>query len=457
MGVYLFWRVVIFKFPTYQPALLESSQTNFFSKMGLLAFRIVEDIYKVGWLTWLQSFRFPSLNDFVASSDIFAWVLVLVGALIAFFYLVKMDFSQQIDQPDEKYNLTYEMIILGGFTLLVAGWPYWITGLPIDLFYQYDRFTLSFMLGSALILVGVIDWLLRLRIQKVVVLSLIIGFVLGSHLLNENTYRRNWITMNDMFWQMAWRAPGLKPGTLLMTDTIPFQYYSDNSLTGPLNLIYAPDNHSLNLPYFFAFKDVRLGRSIPSSDPNQPFEQPYRSATFQGNTSNILVFFYSQPYCLRVLDSTRDNGLFTLPKDLKDVVSISNLDQIITNPPKPVKLSQPLFLQEPQHTWCYYYEKADLARQQGQWEQAVKLGDEAFSKGFKPYDQSEMLLFIEAYGHTNRWNMALPKAEKAFQVMPSLHNKICDTLRNLGSSVKMDSKTKESFDTTFNKISCSPN
>jgi hypothetical protein len=257
-----------------------------------------------------------------------------------------------------------------------------------------------------------------------------------------------------MFWQMTWRAPALKPGTTVMTDTIPFQYYSDNSLTGPLNLIYAPDNHSLDLPYYFAFLDVRLGRSIPALQPNLTFDQGYRSANFHGSTNNILMFFYSQPYCLRMIDPTRDRSLFTLPKDLKAAAFISNPGQIIPNPAAPARMEPPLFLPEPAHTWCYYYEKADLARQQGQWDQVVKLGQEASSKGFKPYDASESLLFIEADGHTDQWDMALSKFEKAYQEMPILQNGICDTLKNLGHGVKMDPKTKEKFNSTFSKINC---
>jgi hypothetical protein len=456
MAVFLYWRVIIFKFPTYQPALIEQSQNGLFAKLAQLAYRIVEDIYKVSWLTWVQSFRFPALADFKASSDVFAWVVVLVGVVLAFFYLSRLDFNSREPEHHEEYHLTREMLIVGGFGLLVAGWPYWITGLPIDLFYQYDRFTLSFMLGSALLLVGLLDWALRLRIQKVIVLSLIIGFVLGSHVLNENTYRRNWITMNDMFWQMTWRAPALKPGTLLLTDVVPFQYYSDNSLTGPLNLIYGRDNHSLDLSYYFGFLDVRLGRSITALEPNIAIDQGYRSANFHGNTNNMLVFFYSQPYCLRIIDPTRDKDLYTLPKDLKDATFISNLDQIIPNPAVPANISPPLFLPEPAHTWCYFYEKADLARQQGQWEQAAKLGDEAFSKGLKPYDSTEMLLFIEAYGHNNQWDIALPQAEKAYQQMPNLQGKICDTLKNLDKTAPMDGVVRARFISTYNNINCKP-
>jgi len=456
MAVFLFWRVIIFKFPTYQPALIEQSSNNLFSKLGLLAFSIIHDIYQVSWLTWVQSFRFPAMEDFKISSDIFAWILVLAGGLLAFFYLYKLDFKSSGADAHEEYSLTREMLIVGGFTMLVAGWPFWITGLPVDLFYPYDRFTLAFMLGSALLLAGLVDWLLRLRVQKIIALSLVIGFVFGAQFLNENTYRRNWVTMNDMFWQMAWRAPALKPGTMVMTNAIPFQYYSDNSLTGPLNLIYAPDNHTLNLPYYFAFLDVRVGRSISTLQPNLPIDQGYRSANFSGNTSNILIFFYSQPYCLRFLDPARDKELFILPKDLKDSAFISNLDQIIPNPAIPANISPPLFLPEPAHTWCYYYEKADLARQAGQWDQAVKMGDEAFSKGLKPYDSSEMLLFIEAYGHANRWDFALDQAEKANHAMPILYEQICDILKSLNKPENLDPVSQRKLIDSYRRINCKP-
>lgn len=215
-----------------------------------------------------------------------------------------------------------------------------------------------------------------------IIISILMGAVFGTQFLNENSYRRDWNTLTDMFWQMTWRAPQIKQNTLLLTYTTPMQYYSDNSLTGPLNLIYAPDNHSLNLLYYLAFYDVRLGRSIPDIKPGLSVDQEYRSATFHGNTDDTLVFFYSSPHCLRFLDPSRDNNLPILPNELKEAMVISNPQLIITNPEQSAKPPSAIFGPEPKHTWCYYYQKADLARQQGQWDKVVKLGEEAFQNGY---------------------------------------------------------------------------
>jgi hypothetical protein len=34
---------------------------------------------------------------------------------------------------------------------------------------------------------------------------------------------------------------------------------------------------------------------------------------------------------------------------------------------------------EPEHGWCYFFESAELARSNGDWERVVGLGDKAFA------------------------------------------------------------------------------
>ena len=48
-----------------------------------------------------------------------------------------------------------------------------------------------------------------------------------------------------------------------------------------------------------------------------------------------------------------------------------------------------LFGPEPPHTWCYYFQKADLARQRGDWDEVARLGDEARELGFAALDVSD--------------------------------------------------------------------
>ena len=58
---------------------------------------------------------------------------------------------------------------------------------------------------------------------------------------------------------------------------------------------------------------------------------------------------------------------------------------------------QDVFGPEPDHDWCYYYEKASLARQQEKWEEVIRLGNEALQNGFSPQDDIEWMPFLQAY------------------------------------------------------------
>ena len=44
-----------------------------------------------------------------------------------------------------------------------------------------------------------------------------------------------------------------------------------------------------------------------------------------------------------------------------------------------------------------FYQKAELARQQGDWQQVAQLGDEAQKLGLHPGDQIEWMPFLQAY------------------------------------------------------------
>jgi hypothetical protein len=61
---------------------------------------------------------------------------------------------------------------------------------------------------------------------------------------------------------------------------------------------------------------------------------------------------------------------------------------------------------EPKHEWCYYFEKADLAGQQGDWQQVARLGDEAFAAAYFPNDRSELLPFVQGYARSGNWQEA---------------------------------------------------
>lgn len=425
--LFLFWRIFIFSFPTYQPSLLESLPQNTLATIGSLFLRMLSDPIIAGVQSWTATFHLPELGDFSATSSIFSWALI-VGSSIFSFIFFKIQSKPQRDIRSSK-----EVFTLAAIALLFAGFPFWITGLPITLTYPYDRFLLAFMIGSGLLMIAMLDGLLRTATQKIILLSLIIGFSTGANFENANTYRREWLTHNDLFWQMSWRAPSIKEDTILLTYNLPFRYYSDNSLTAPLNLLYDPSNHTLDLSYYLALINVRLGRSIPALEKGLDIEQSFRNAMFTGSTSQGLVFFYSPPGCLRILDPQRDASLPILPIEYGNAISLSDPDRIDVFSGNAMVPNEMLFGKEPAHGWCYFFQKADLSRQQGDWAASRDYFDEAFQNGLFPYEASEYLLYLEALFHTGDPQYASSELRMFYFENPGLRMPICDMLSRVVS------------------------
>ena len=90
------------------------------------------------------------------------------------------------------------------------------------------------------------------------------------------------------------------------------------------------------------------------------------------------------------------------------------------------------FGNEPEHSWCYYYEKAELASQLGDWNQVAALGEEALRLELHPNDRSEWLPFLYGYaisGNELRVKQTAPK----INANKLLRLQACDGLSSIKS------------------------
>ena len=200
-----------------------------------------------------------------------------------------------------------------------------------------------------------------------------------------------------------------------------------------------------------------MGRSLPKQKDlaeNIPIFQLYRSASFSGNTSNILMVFYSPPGCLRVLDPARDYDLFIFPREIEESMFISKPGQIILDSPINAIPPEMIFGVEPERDWCYYFESADLARQRGDWKQVVELGDLAFSRGLTPGDRSELIIFIESYFQTGDWNRSLNMIKETYSLQPNLHIKLCSILDQFIEGEAPDQSSLAALSSSRNSMGC---
>ena len=105
---------------------------------------------------------------------------------------------------------------------------------------------------------------------------------------------------------------------------------------------------------------------------------------------------------------------------------------------------------EPEPGWCYYYEKADLARQRGDWQQIVDLGDIALSEialseialgnsaKMAPKDHAELIPFIIGYGRNGDWEKAFELSKIAYNADEKLRRTLCHTWETLIQPTSQD-------------------
>ena len=115
-----------------------------------------------------------------------------------------------------------------------------------------------------------------------------------------------------------------------------------------------------------------------------------------------------------------------------------------------------LFGKEPPHDWCYYYEKAELARQIGAWETVAALGDEARAQGFIPGDALEWLPFIEAYVITGDYQSAREISMIAYKDDSRPRKGLCHTWKRIQANGQGKLEVENLASEILEKFGCPP-
>jgi hypothetical protein len=151
---------------------------------------------------------------------------------------------------------------------------------------------------------------------------------------------------------MTERIPGLEKGTILLANDFPVTYYSDNSLTGPLNWIYSPPGE-MNLMLYFA--SIRVGKTLPSVEPGQAHELYYIGPYVLWKYNQYFGGEFPPPGCFRVIDPEVEANNRLLPPAVRDVARYSNQSVILFEEQN--QLPGPLYRGETVQDWCYYFNR----------------------------------------------------------------------------------------------------
>jgi hypothetical protein len=426
---YAWWRLIVF--PTTISKLdyagdfkmLEDFHASFLGGfLALLTRAFFDFTYSVlqVWAAGLTS------QEGVTFQSKVAWFALVMGILVAGLFAIFQDVESRSQEDDVGGPLP--LFLLGGWAFLVSGLPIWLTSKQFSGGGRWDdRFALAMMFGATLLTLSAILWLIRAPRRKLV-LALLLLFSVATQVLIVNRYRLDWASQRDYYWQLFWRAPALQPQTAVISFEQPSATIPGYDASFALNVLYKGEITTGATPYWFFTNDRALNFELV---PGKRISYEYRNLQFKGDTSNaISVVHQGENRCLQVLDAVYAGQPFYETGE-DQLIRLSNVHRIL--PDTAARLPDAdVFGVEPPHDWCYYFEKADLARQMGDWAAVLKLERQAGAHGFAPGFGPEYLPFIEAHAQTGDWKKAYELSLAAQSTVKNMEPLLCSTWERLG-------------------------
>lgn len=393
---FLFWRSFIFQ-NERRATDVGSQFDELFSSPILTGFRwgvyVLQDMLNVILLAWgvpVYQIAFQlRLRNALIGIAISIIILVLVH------FVISNDELEPENGRDGKWRT--EALWLGILAVLASILPVIATNRHID-FSEFSRYALPGSLGGVLVLTSILYHLDSPRI-RIGITYLFITIAAFIHYANTIQAGVQAASVREFWWQVSWRVPQIREGTTLIAryaeSGIPESYV----VWGPANIIYYPEKHAerpvkLKLPAVILNNDSITKITTKS---NKEDISVGRSWTFQQDYQNILVISQaSSSSCVRVINGAALERSTFEDYGISMVAPHSNIEDVLINQNAHIP-PHLIFGPEPDHGWCYYFQKADLARQAGDWNEVARLGNEAQKLGLHPNDQIEWMPFLQAY------------------------------------------------------------
>lgn len=356
-----------------------------------------------------------------------ALAALLAAAIVLAIFILYRSWLQKVGQANKSSTIEdrqfgRDSLIIGLFSLFFSLFPVLLVNRDIHWHSGFDRYSLHATIAIALIAVGFIYYFLEGKI-RIAIISLLIGLSVMTHTLNAMHWRDFWEAQKQLWIQLSWRAPQLEPGTVLFVDLPVGGYIEDYEIWGPANLVYYPEEGDVMIGAEILTEStadlVRFGSEIGRyMRAIIGFERDF--------DKSLIISMPTAASCFHVLEGDR----VELPRNVNSLVrslaSFSRSDLIDVDAENHIP-PEVIFGPVEADTWCFYYQRASLARQRQDWVEAARLGDEAFSLGLFPQDRSEYMPFLEGYVYTHQDE----KAETLAQLIndkSEIRHMLCDNL-----------------------------
>ncbi len=422
MAGFLYWRIFLFdgaRNATDASKLAGSYVSNLRSMSLRLVFESAKDFLDTTIFAWFvkayNSFSGAEYSNMAVALLLAALVVALV---LGYGFLVK----KTGDEVEAKRPIR-DLLLLGAFSVICAVVPVVASGRDVDLGDAYKSYGLHPMGGVVIFVAGLV-LMLRPKFRQLALLMLI-ALSVSTQALNADYWARLWDYQRETWWQLTWRAPDIKNNTMLMAYFPDgYQLQQDYEAWGPVNLIYRPGPAASPA----ISSEVLNPETAYDILKHANLSYPMRDVPMQRDfTKLLLISIPSASACIHVLDGTLPVYSENDSLLVQQVGSASHINQILPTG-KPLHPQPQIFGAEPAHGWCYYYQKAALARQTGDWKEVGKLYDETIQLHLKPADESELIPFFEGLVNLGRLDDARALYNQEIKGHAKMRLPLCNAL-----------------------------
>ena len=394
LALFVFWRLFLLRLPMANaPVFLSQFSAHPGEALVALLERAFQDVYYL-LASWLVSVNPLDVSLFRPFS-LAVLALIVVSILVFGFFLYRYKAPYQ----EGEYDRNRPDLFLFGILATVMGMlPVWAIGRQVTL--GGDRFSFAALFGISVVIVGAADWLSTRRTAKIAVVLTFLALALHTDLYIGKSFQSARERQKDFFWQFYWRAPYLEPGTAVISDGEILSNMGLYSTAMGISLLYpvtAEDPRQMS--YWFFNYHEGINKIVDDLRAGAPLRTSFINHTFSAPAGQSLLIYFPEESgeCLQIF-SPADAFVMQVPSYFHGILPLSSPERIEPVSPLPGWAPpETIFGSEPDHTWCYYYLKADLARQDEDWDEAARLFEEARLRELYPRNEAEYMIFVDAF------------------------------------------------------------
>lgn len=439
---FVLFRVIQSDSYTYKISLLEQIKSAPFPTIWQLIQNAGKSLYEGLILVWVEAFKAINAVRGRLLLAITGLAFLMIG--VALFLIFKKK-KRLISEKNRELPVAGMGVLLSLLSLI----PFYAGGFTVSINFPWNRFLLAMMPGIGLFTAGLFDFIVRNDHVKNLLFTALCALAIGSHFLVSQEFLSYWDKQKALFEQLSWRAPAIEHGTTLATADLPIgKYFSGSTLSGPLNIIYDPKNPRREINYYVVLLDSNQEKYLPELTPGKAISNSLRTLDFQGSTEKVIGFLFPEKGCVQFLtDGITPSvpGTRYPSEKWRQLSELSNLDLIILEPKNPATLPKRYFGDINTQQWCYFYQQADIARQNGDWEGVIEQYQQAKALGFEPLNGSEYRLLAEAWVMSGRANELESLTADLSALYPNINQHWCIITHELLSAQILDDSHQQIF------------